>query len=854
MTMIIKRVLLEDFNLLKEADIYRIEAHFTSRIAIIIGTNGCGKSAFLSQLIPAPQSRSLYGDTTGNKSGRRILDFEVDGTDYSLSTDYKKPSSPHEFFIGDSSTPNVNEGGTTDEQQVLIETHLGIDDITESLIAHRINLAKAKASERKDFIMRANPADLRFVFEKHRKIQSSIRGCKAIISRLMLKKMTLEQELMSDEILTDMRVEKEQLEKDLGLFQGYLSTIEVHLNGRSPSDHPLNMTQTIDAYRQKTKRLRRDLRDLSDVERDDSVRSDILDRLTSRNITLQERHRGFMEQYTKLQDELRDLELRYEEIGPDSDLSQIEENIKNLEIHRDKATVEKPPVEVSSTDLDELENDIFQLKSLLSVFTNMEHRLCSRRKRYKREASLNRYQNRLASADGIIADTESRLVALERRHSISPRDIPVDNCAKNRCPLYSHFFAEYSEAEEQREKLRRKLRKMYYKKGRLEWASQALATYLNNTKPHMENLSRIVDMARTNPVLHHVLKGIDVLYTVQYNTSIITNRMMALYTHIRKWNQFREIISDLDSAYTLRNARIGSQNVDSVKIVMDIKKIKDTLSELSSSNESISAEIRGLSVKIWNIRQYNSVKDEIADLVKCCTQSVEMVADRYDLDQLTSLKASIGEERSKLLIRLGEIERVLRDQTSIRARYDEEIVKELATVEKEKAEQERIEKVLVSIPRRSTADFMNKVIDAANIVIGYIWTVPLELEHIDPSKDISYEILVKGDYDTVRDISKCSDGQTEIINLALNIGLRMVLGKTGIPLCLDEAGRTFDTKHKQNLVLLLRKLLDDGIVSQLFLVNHHASIHEGFADSETIVLKEGNMVLPEKYNLNVDIK
>jgi len=166
---------------------------------------------------------------------------------------------------------------------------------------------------------------------------------------------------------------------------------------------------------------------------------------------------------------------------------------------------------------------------------------------------------------------------------------------------------------------------------------------------------------------------------------------------------------------------------------------------------------------------------------------------------------------------------------------------------------EQMEKALIAIPKESTINFLNDIFEQANKIIESVWTIPLRIELLSDTDQLNYEFTVSGDNNSKREISDCSDGQNEIITLAINLALRINLGHLDLPIALDEAGRTMDDTHKEKLLYLLKQLLDDRIISQLFLVSHTAVIHEGFSDAETLVVREDNVFLPEIYNKHVKI-
>lgn len=841
----ISKLILKGFRLIKESDISKLDATFTESMQIILGQNGCGKSSSLRQLTTMPVTRSLY-----EKDGMRVLEVEKDGVTYRLESDYSKSTSPHKFFIGDDPT-NVNVGGTTDVQKELIEEHLGITTIIDDLIMNRISFPKMTPAKRKEFVMGVNPDDIAFVLADHKRILSQIRSCKENISRLQARKIILEQKFITPESMEDLLQEKEVIEQTLVQYQDYLMMISSGLDKYQIFTESVNY----DARKMKDdlKKLRYKMYLLSNVPRDDQERAKLLKDLIGNQGRLSERISNLSDLYQETRTHLSEMEVRYNELDISGGLDQLDSTIRSLESDRDKLETTTPPIQLTLEELDKFESQTLSIHSLLDVFSHIPHRLCTRKRRAHRESMLSIYQYRLNYVESSIGETENTLERLQKQFTTQPSDIPTNPCSKDKCPLYAMFFSEYNDNVEKISRYQSRLRKMYHRKKRLSLAVEEFSRYLKNTAPHMKNLEDLVALAQSNPVLHYVLRNMDLLHTVQTNHNVILRRVQQIYEATRKWIKWRQVCEELETACTIRNAQISSQDNDSVKLVIDMENARKSLYGLRNQIEKVSVDKVELDDLISKINLYQTIKDSVQAIRQTYEEWVYNLLGREDSKRLIFMKTMIDKDRSEKFLRLGEIERILREQDNLKSRYEEEVVAELNRIEEEKRDQEQIEKVLASIPRESTARFLNDVFERANAIISSIWVSPLQIEMVPYDEDTTYEFEVTGDFDTTRELSECSEGQTEILTLAINLAFRIVLEQTGLPICLDEAGRTFDSKHKQNLVILLKQLLDEGVVSQIFLVNHHAAIHEGFVDAENLVLKEGSLLLPNRYNEHVTI-
>ena len=71
---------------------------------------------------------------------------------------------------------------------------------------------------------------------------------------------------------------------------------------------------------------------------------------------------------------------------------------------------------------------------------------------------------------------------------------------------------------------------------------------------------------------------------------------------------------------------------------------------------------------------------------------------------------------------------------------------------------------------------------------------------------------------------------------------------------MDEPGEGFDEQHRDQIMSLIRSMLDSGHYSQLFMVSHVASNHGSFLDAEILVLDSSNIALPGTFNEHVTLE
>jgi len=211
--------------------------------------------------------------------------------------------------------------------------------------------------------------------------------------------------------------------------------------------------------------------------------------------------------------------------------------------------------------------------------------------------------------------------------------------------------------------------------------------------------------------------------------------------------------------------------------------------------------------------------------------------------------------RQRATTRLAQIDHTLRQQDILRASYDTEVIAQIASIEQERAELLELESALCptsGIPHKYSVAFLNTLIDLMNYYIAMVFTYPFSINSIDIDRPLDYGKLSVTAWDRpVPDMSECSEGQAEMLDFAFMLALTKIKDIVDQPLYLDETGKSFDPRHKQQLLNLLRYITDEGDCSQLWLINHHAVVHDGLAHAQVLVLNDANIVTPPKYNEHV---
>ena len=111
------------------------------------------------------------------------------------------------------------------------------------------------------------------------------------------------------------------------------------------------------------------------------------------------------------------------------------------------------------------------------------------------------------------------------------------------------------------------------------------------------------------------------------------------------------------------------------------------------------------------------------------------------------------------------------------------------------------------------------------------------------------------DYNNIKDVSECSSGEDEVFDLAFMLSVihHLGIGKD-YPVILDEIDSKLSEDHRFKIPTLIEQLVHRGTVSQLFIINHHASVFTAFKDYQVICPSSKGINPPPNTNVGVTIE
>lgn len=845
--MFIKSMTLVHLVAFKCAAISSLTLTCSDIIQVILGTNGSGKSNLLRQLNPMPAVSTDFVAGLGYKE----LTIDHNGVIYRLISDFRKKGPAHEFWAGET---NLNEGGTTDVQKDLVQQYFDWSSDVEALCYNSMMFTDMGASQREALFMRLNPDQIEFVLDRAKKTKSLIKSTKIILARLLERKVQLESRLLPEEALQALQKEQGDLTDEYNrlanvIYFGSMKTKNAMMITPTSQRDMVEHIRDLDRMLKDAIRVSRSEWDINRKDPQESIAAFEtqkavlayrLETLKGQSGTLAQTLRVEREKLIDYDPELSEQAIMAEVVSETERLAEIA-----------KTAVETP---LPNAVLDNQEAILTDIRNLLQDFATFPTPIYSRKRLDLKNRHLSHWRHVLRDLHNQLDGLDRRLAASRKTLSLKQVDIPDQPCAKSRCPLWVSFTTNQEQITDsiaRDEALYRSVARTAERVG--GWVEGQQAQIADYTGVR-EALGSLGDFSNRNPELAHFFKPSNTLHRLGTNPMGIYYQIEALFkqsTLQREVPQIKERL--LRHELALEKLRAVSEQTHQTTL-KQIELHDKQLAEYQKQMGETEKEIREIDRLIQKAQSYAMLQQLVARREEEWSDLIAHETGIYDLKKTNRILKDLGERQSEIQIRLGEISQILREQNGLVDRYQHEVVDQIAENDNVLTQLEWLKEGLDEVPRVRTIKFLNRLIRESCGYIRKVFTYDFKLDTLPVDKPVNYRFPYKANSAPGPDIIRCSTAQKEITNLALTLACRKVKGMDDYPLFLDEVGKTFDFAHQQKLLDLLLYIVDEKRASQIFIVNHHAVIHDGLTNTETLVLHEANIMKTESYNTHAQIE
>ena len=841
--MFVKYLRLEKYAAFMASGITTLEATFTEPLQIILGTNGSGKSRLLERLLGKPASKSEFLE-----NGADMIVIQHRGSVYELQSDFSKKDGAH-TFIKDG--VNLNDGGTTMVQNDLLNTYLNINKQTIAILMGQHNFAQMPSGMRKTLLVEHNPSNLSFIIEDHKRVLSHIRGMKSNLNMLQERRVALESEMLDPSIIAEFHQGIAQLQKYIADDIADISALKTIRKDMDVTPAPIDSTlQDADHCMKAAVRLQPKFADLPTQENRQEQRAAYVADIQSQDVT----DNLLSEQLAATVAELETLRTNLKDATDESAATEARLRIDTYQVRIVELEKYNYDNVLKDSQLDEAKYYVGKVSTLCLRFIDCPVKLRTTRK----TQGINNRLHHLDVRFSYLKDQRQRLLTrsnqLRSSQKIRLSDIPEGNCAQMACPLYANFRSVYDAAKAEFVSNQEQLKVIDHHLTRLARYLEQRQAQTERYAPYEQSLSVLQSLMASSSVLQKLFRGLDILKLLQNNPIRLRQIVEDAITLGDHYQEYQNCIIGRDRE--VRHMASFSSLSEGERARLDIQ--IETLVEKETSLRARLADChrtrRGLAEKLSLLDTRIQTETSLIDMQSTLNELLKDHEQAYRAKTLDEVISLLEKNYHENLTELSLLTQKIQHQEQLSARYIEEVMSRIDIIQKEKTEWESLEKALGEIPKLSMISYINAIIGIMNAYISRVFTYPFELKTLEPTDHLDYKFSAENSGVFIPDISTCSRAQCEVINLTFSLALRKIAGLDDYPIYLDEVGSSFDHAHKNRLLDLLTEVIEDHRVSQMFLINHHATVHEGLANNETLVLSDANIVVPTVYNEHVFIE
>ena len=814
--MFIEKIILEGYVNLYASGTKRIEITPHSQTLLILGSNGSGKTSLVREYSVLPPNPNRF-DVNGFKQ----VICHHNNKSFKLTSTMKNKNFVHSFIVVENGVEiELNADTKVTTQRRLCEEYFSYNqNIHEVLTFGTTVFTTMSNEERRVWLTRCCPIDYTYVNSLFKKVKESVRDMTGTIKHLQNKDSDIQQKLLSLDV-----DEEEDVIKTLDNLILQLESFTPFINGMN------------------------DITPTHILENEIEVRIKSLEAAEAQWKRFEKLYvpSPMVKDKTSLMAHIARLEASLDNL--DRTCNSHIEKLMNLTKMCDS-------LEDGSVNTDQLISRLSQINKMLEG----------------KESKFVDHQDKIRRIQFLEDEYVSTLLPSLRECN---REITVDEVENARLQLFDLKRKQIA-LTDQKDTLERKIRHLEAEGETATCPRCSLNFSLKGNTPLEEagilkkNLSAIDD--RLNKLEEVLNKKEEEVSAINESSSTV-NRVKSFLTHnshifdpkVINWEKIKEYpnfvstyCSDLITAITndlnIYNLLMEKKNLErSLAIREQIGSDPSKhMSDLEKTIDGIKEEMKDIKGELTYCTRIQKMVNHFETVDKRTNEVLHQLADLYKEYTKAVIRDHARSHSNELQMRIGRIKEVAR-QKSQYLRMQEEVKKDLESMVSDR----EIDNILMECLSPKTgvsADqlslFIKSFVATMNSHIRNLWTTPFEIHPCNMDNGTltcQFPFTVSDNF--VTDISSGSKGQRELVNLVFVITLRHFLGLQDFPLFLDELGDAFDHEHRKKYMRYAKSLLDDGLCSQMLIINHYNEVSQTLHHHDTIVLDERNIIVPAKYN------
>lgn len=810
-----------------------------SKIQLILGTNGSGKSSLLKELTPLPAIPGEY-----HRGGFKVIEISHRNSHYVLKSIFGKDGKNKFHFIKDGEDL-LGDGGTSSVYRDLVKQHFGITPDIHKLLIGLLKFTEMDTAKRRNWLTMFSDVDYTYAFKYYQRLKDQHRDLTGAIKLQQARLVQESEKLLKPEeeakYRQDIKVLNETLvhflemktpsSQDRHTLMEQIKQIDLELQ--------ISMSLTIRSYT----RFMRENTGFTSAQALDAECISIQANIQASQVLIDNLCEVIEGQHKTLD------ALRSSNIQSAGELDKAIDKLLN-----DIAT-EKGQLQIQDFEYTNPQGMLQSLNSVqaevIDVFTQLEN---NENRIYTRELYLKALDDDKALTFQISELEKRQADNIAKRKELEH----LQTHDKVECPKCDHvWFRGYDEAAH-----RRLLEEIENTSKLHQNASQALKKvheYTEKAKAYMELYRSYITITRASPNLEVFWKYLSDSSLIFDNPRQAVTKLETFKNDLIQAVKIEDLKQKLQESLDLKMLLSRNQEVNFVKLQEESEKSDKELYRLNQT-------LRANKERLEAVKRLKSWLETFESNMRLMQESLEsrdqQASKLFEIFRREALNTCIQATQKELAVREQAISRI-DIQKALVANINEQIV-EMA----EKAEVLKMALRALSpsegLIAQGLTGFINHFVAQVNSFIKKVWLYPMELVPIsidaDDTLDLDYNFQVRINEDMVNDpipdIADTSSGMKEIIDLAFRIVSMQYLGLSEFPIYLDEFGARLDAAHRDSVHYAITNLLTSADFSQIYMISHYEQSYGSLANTDVAVLCEQNIGLSKGtvFNKHVEMR
>lgn len=812
----IVKLILKGYKRLFLSHINKIEYTPTSKINLILGTNGGGKSSLMKELSPLPADMKEF-----EEDGYKEITIIHNNDNYYLTSGVVS-NNKHSFKVNDI---ELNPAGTKKVQLSLVKEHFNLTPDIHTVMLGLKGFTSMSVMERKNWLTNISTVDYTYAISVYNKLKQRNRdivgaikisqselskNTSSILSTEDKESMLLDITMMKD-LIKSLLESKTNISNKISIDNRFITeTIEVannliknsikldNINPRNIDNAIYSTINAIKNYKTTIVKLETTLKELNYLE----------NTVSFNNIELETMIVNKREEITKLTDSLY----------LDIDIKNITEYKTLFEYTYSK--IYEVLLEISSNTVDDY--TINEYKIDMQDISNMKTTINT----------------------NIVTINKLELDKSNMEHNREHNGIECNKCG-NQWSIgfneteYNYLIKKINEFTNKNIELDKTILDIKNRTDVFDKKLDSIRTIQNmftdiNLKPLQSTFKYLNDNSN---IMLSPNKTIDLLNNINNDLEL--------------WKEYPYLYNELEELYK-------TKKVSDEKIAIELRHHNANKSKIEEEYHSIKTELWTNTKNLEIYEDYKNKLNKMNDVYKILCNFVKASNSNNKIDIENYRLAIINETVTMLDMEVSKLENKITESN-----YNERLIDDNKNKVIELNKRKDVTDKLIDcmspangLIGKSITNFLNVFTKDMNEIINSIWNYNIEILpcNITDTNDLDYrfEVLVDN-RNKIDDVSKTSSSMQEIIDLAFKIVSMKYLRMENSYLLLDEFGRTFDTVHAKNAYDIV-DILANSSFSNVFIISHFEGTYGRFKNADISVLNNENLLLNKDIEINKVMK